>query len=158
MPDRPDDEARSPEHDAPCGASPEPSSGAHPKRLLFEGHPSSGPPRILVRLAHPAASSSRAYVARFDLSIATLAIPLSAARALDLGTIRDDLGLLHVQVTLIFERSGHLSVVDCAAIVVSDSSTSPEVVLGQDVIRRGVFTLDGPADRWSWELPATVVG
>jgi hypothetical protein len=122
--------------------------------LHFEGRPSAGPPRVLVRLAHPAASSTRAYLARFDLSIATTAIPMSAARALDLGTIRDELGLLHTQVTVIFERDGELVVIEGSALVVPDTSPVREVVIGRDLIGRGVLTFDGPADRWSWTLVA----
>jgi hypothetical protein len=130
------------------------SSAARPQatRLCFEGRPSAGPPRIIVRLAHPAASTTRAYVARFDLSIATTAIPSSAARALDLGTVRDEHGLLHTQVCLIFERNGALSVSDGSALVVPDSLGTPEVTLGRDVLCQGVLTMDGPADRWSWTI------
>src|SRR5262245_32194408 len=92
--------------------------------LRFEGQLSSGTPKVPIRLGHPAASVTLPYWAYFDLHIPSLAIPASAARALDLATVPDPDGIVRTQVSYIFECSGRLHIGECSAIVVADSTTS----------------------------------
>src|SRR5688500_13573041 len=92
--------------------------------LRFSGRLSAGTPRIPIRLGHPAASSTRGFLAAFDLRVPSLVVPASLARALDLAVVPDGSGVPRTQVSFFLLHGDGRLIADCSAMVVPDSDAA----------------------------------